>query len=139
MYKDVWKKFGAKVLIVLCSVLLVGGVAIAVPKLMAASRVSLNDVTFVEAGGNEPGITSGSAILTLSDPDQLYTLDGNGGVIAAIPSSLTLKYLDESGKIRTDTIQEGTDYMFADTGEEDKAKKNSSKWSGNKNQASHGV
>ncbi len=123
MYKDVWKKFGAKVLIVLCSVLLVGGVAIAVPKLMAASRVSLNDVTFVEAGGNEPGITSGSAILTLSDPDQLYTLDGNGGVIAAIPSSLTLKYLDESGKIRTDTIQEGTDYMFADTGEEDKAKK----------------
>lgn len=36
MYKDVWKKFGAKIFIVLCSVLLLGGVAIAAPRLRAA-------------------------------------------------------------------------------------------------------
>ena len=33
MYKDVWKKFGVKVLIVLCSVMLLGGVAVVAPKI----------------------------------------------------------------------------------------------------------
>lgn len=36
MYKDVWKRFGAKILIIACSVLLLGGVAIAAPRLRAA-------------------------------------------------------------------------------------------------------
>ncbi len=52
MYKDVWKKFGAKILIVACSILLLGGVAIAAPRLRAASEkinlvdpsISKNDV-----------------------------------------------------------------------------------------------
>lgn len=35
MYKDVWKKFGVKIFVVLCSILLVGGVAVAAPKLQA--------------------------------------------------------------------------------------------------------
>lgn len=35
MYKDVWKKFGVKIFIVLCSVLLIGGVAVAAPRLRA--------------------------------------------------------------------------------------------------------
>ncbi|MDE7311956.1 MAG: fibronectin type III domain-containing protein [Eubacterium sp.] len=35
MYKDVWKRFGTKILIVFCSVLLLGGVAIAAPRLRA--------------------------------------------------------------------------------------------------------
>lgn len=39
MYKDVWKRFGAKILIVMCSVLLLGGVAIAAPRLRAAQSV----------------------------------------------------------------------------------------------------
>ncbi len=46
MYKDVWKKFGVKALIVLCSVLLVGGVAIAAPRLRAAPLYDMNDLTF---------------------------------------------------------------------------------------------
>ncbi len=124
MYKDVWKKFGAKVFIVLCSILLVGGVAIAAPRLLAADRgVSLENVIFVEAGGNEPSITSGAAIITLNQADQFYSLDENGGVIAAIPSSLTLKYLNDNGKETTETIYEGNDYIFADNTEEDQAKK----------------
>lgn len=35
MYKDVWKKFGWKMLIAVCSVLLLGGVAFAAPRLQA--------------------------------------------------------------------------------------------------------
>lgn len=46
MYKDIWKRIGTKVLIVLCSVLLVGGVAVAVPVLRAAPSqpISLGSV-----------------------------------------------------------------------------------------------
>ena len=46
MYKDVWKKFGVKALIVLCSVLLVGGVAIAAPRLRAdvGTKYSLSEL-----------------------------------------------------------------------------------------------
>ena len=46
MYKDVWKRFGTKILMVLCSVLLLGGVAIAVPRLQAS--VSMSNVRVVE-------------------------------------------------------------------------------------------
>lgn len=50
MYKDVWKKFGAKILIVVCSVLLLGGVAVAAPRLQAVvtvgndGKVNLDDL-----------------------------------------------------------------------------------------------
>ena len=43
MYKDVWKKFGAKILIVMCSILLLGGVAIAAPRLRAADPAVLEE------------------------------------------------------------------------------------------------
>ena len=43
MYKDVWRKFGVKVLIILCSVLLLGGVAVAAPRLRADNKISLAD------------------------------------------------------------------------------------------------
>ena len=47
MYKDVWKRFGTKILIVFCSVLLLGGVAIAAPRLRADTikeKVSLGQI-----------------------------------------------------------------------------------------------
>ena len=126
MYKDVWKKFGAKVLIVLCSVLLVGGVAIAAPKLLAANTgVSLGDVQFIEAGQPVPPVTtSGSAFITITESqvNQNYNLNENGAVIAAMPSSLQLTYLDGTGVEKTVRLVKGTDYTFADTGEEEKAR-----------------
>ncbi len=49
MYKDVWKKFGAKILIVACSILLLGGVAIAAPRLRAAEDIEGQKFTAVDA------------------------------------------------------------------------------------------
>lgn len=43
MYKDVWKKFGLKILIIFCSVMLLGGVAVAAPRLRASNKISLAD------------------------------------------------------------------------------------------------
>lgn len=43
MYKDVWKKFGVKILIIFCSVMLLGGVAVAAPRLRANNKISLAD------------------------------------------------------------------------------------------------
>lgn len=64
MYKDVWKRFGTKILMVLCSVLLLGGVAIAVPRLQAS--VSMSNVRVVEnedeANNYLSTATSGGAI-----------------------------------------------------------------------------
>lgn len=73
MYKDVWKKYGTKILIVLCSVLLLGGVAVAVPRLQALTvnslphdqLVDLTQVGIKDEGGNvivTPSHTSGMAI-----------------------------------------------------------------------------
>ena len=75
MYKDVWKKFGVKVLIVLCSVLLLGGVAVAVPKLMAydVTQISLSTVKSDYGDGAAPGFTPVSgASLTVSGT-QIYS------------------------------------------------------------------
>lgn len=52
MYKDVWKKFGAKILIVACSILLLGGVAIAAPRLRAVT-----DALKIELFGTENVLT----------------------------------------------------------------------------------
>lgn len=51
MNKDVWKKFGVKLFIVLCSVLLVGGVAVAAPRLVARDpgSIKLSEVTAITA------------------------------------------------------------------------------------------
>lgn len=49
MYKDVWKRFGLKALIVICAVLLLGGVAIAAPRLRAApSELDLDSIPIPE-------------------------------------------------------------------------------------------
>lgn len=73
MYKDVWKRFGAKILIVLCSVLLLGGAAIAVPKLMAAEKISLNEVKSDFGDGlNVSNPTSGAALEVVNKTNISY-------------------------------------------------------------------
>ncbi len=70
MYKDVWKRFGAKILIVLCSVLLLGGVAIAVPKLMAVTKISLENVSSdLETSANP---ISGAALKVVNENNISY-------------------------------------------------------------------
>ena len=57
MYKDVWKKFGGKILIVVCSVLLLGGVAFAAPRLRAEEsieKVDFSKVNFSESETDTP-------------------------------------------------------------------------------------
>lgn len=72
MYKDVWKRFGAKILIVLCSVLLLGGVAIAVPKLMAAAKISLKEVKSDIGDGLTVNPTSGAALEVINKNNIKY-------------------------------------------------------------------
>ena len=103
MYKDVWKKFGAKVFIVLCSILLVGGVAIAAPRLRAADgKISL---------GSAPTPTSGSAIIYLdrSDGDESfeYKTNENGSAGNVIPQTLKMK-MSDGGVV---TLRYNTDYI----------------------------
>lgn len=69
MYKDVWKRFGTKILIVFCSVLLLGGAAIAVPKLMAyeKTQISLSTVKSNFGDGDASGfVPISGASLTVS-------------------------------------------------------------------------
>ncbi len=65
MYKDVWKKFGVKVLIVLCSVLLLGGVAVVAPKISANE----SDGTTEETGMPPENGQDGTAVLPDSVSD----------------------------------------------------------------------
>lgn len=77
MYKDVWKKFGAKVLIVLCSVLLLGGVAIAAPRLKAVSTpgpVSIASCSAIRVNGTITYQEDGKTPLPSS---LIVTVDGN--------------------------------------------------------------
>lgn len=84
MYKDVWKKFGAKVFIVLCSILLVGGVAIAVPVLRAApgGPISLGSIFSQSAVDNKIPNYSGpttfpavsGAALVVTNPEVDYAV-----------------------------------------------------------------
>lgn len=73
MYKDVWKKFGAKVLIVLCSVLLMGGVAIAAPRLRASDGKAGTKVTFQQI------VASGCAIEVKESLEYEYDFDTGKG------------------------------------------------------------
>lgn len=107
MYKDVWKKFGVKVLIVLCSVLLIGGVAIAAPRLRAApvniSTITIDDQTAeyqvdeAKLKVLQAAVTAGGAI-----PNDKIGLE-------QWPKSLTATI---DGVKRT--LIEGTDYTLPD-------------------------
>ncbi len=68
MYKDVWKKFGLKILIIFCSVMLLGGVAVAAPRLRASNKISLADAV---ANGQ---LTANTVRYSL-DPDR-FNADG---------------------------------------------------------------
>lgn len=92
MYKDVWKKIGSKVLIVLCSVLLLGGVAIAAPMLQAqpAPPISLENVYFSDhlQGGNFPqnqatAVSQGGLMLTNNNVE--YSVGNNNRVNTTEP------------------------------------------------------
>lgn len=114
MYKDVWKKFGAKVFIVLCSILLVGGVAIAAPRLRAADgKISLGNAQFytLDQVGSAPTPTSGSAIIYLdrSDGDESfeYKTNENGSAGDVIPQTLKMK-MSDGGVV---TLRYNTDYI----------------------------
>ncbi len=93
MYKDVWKRFGVKVLIILCSVLLLGGVAIAAPRLRAVQ------------GGRD---FSTDDTLTVTDmPYQVdlskYNSEGDSVSANAIPSQVEFSGKDDVGNQVTDT------------------------------------
>ncbi len=105
MYKDVWKRFGAKILIVLCSVLLVGGVAIAAPRLRAAgtnkvtfaeikasgATIELNGVAEYNYGADvEPpsiNVISGGSIVMTLNLDTDYEVAGSTGLINGVTDS----------------------------------------------------
>lgn len=111
MFRDIWKRFGAKIGIVLCSVLLLGGVAIAAPRLRAADgydskSVDLADITNLQA-------TNGIYEI---DPDKLKQLqDGvempNGIGKDQLPSTIT--GTTSKGAI---TLKRGVDYEIVNTG-----------------------
>lgn len=91
MYKDVWKKFGTKILIVICSVLLLGGVAVAVPKLQAAE---LNNITVRDLNA---WVTSGASVefKTADNKDPVYTIE-NGTEKVISPGRIKITYGGDS-------------------------------------------
>lgn len=107
MYKDVWKKFGVKVLIVLCSVLLIGGVAIAAPRLRAApvniSTITIDDQT-AEYQVDEAKLKVLQAAVTAGG-----AMPNNKIGLEQWPKSLTATI---DGVKRT--LIEGTDYTLPD-------------------------
>lgn len=118
MYKDVWKKFGTKILMVLCSVLLLGGVAIAVPRLQARTITSLDNDQLIDLGtvatekvdGSVLNIgthTSGAAIKISG------TYQYNGKL--NVPKALTIQ--DNNGDEYP--LQEGVDYEVVATSDTD--------------------
>ena len=106
MYKDVWKRFGTKILIVLCSVLLLGGVAIAAPRLRADSQISLRDIKV--NGTNQSGVPTGPALVAIADQPYVTSMNGTAG--NAIPRTLQL-IMDGGG---TKTLSYGTDYFCSE-------------------------
>lgn len=111
MYKDVWKRFGTKILIVFCSVLLLGGVAIAAPRLQAdtiSEKVSLGQIQGSDGSSTSGTVISGAAIQAI--PDQEYVTNADGSAGYAIPKTLTVNYTDYDPQI----LQYGTDYFCTD-------------------------
>lgn len=113
MYKDVWKKFGTKILMVLCSVLLLGGVAIAVPRLQAS--VYMKDISIVnnesEADSYLATATTGGAIWI--DQEVLNSLVYNPEG-AVYPQQLKFKEHGAQAK----TLYYGTDYTLEVNGDD---------------------
>ena len=72
MYKDVWKKFGVKVLIVLCSVMLLGGVAVVAPKISANESDGVSEETGMPPEDGQDGAAAlpDSESQTVSDDTQ---------------------------------------------------------------------
>lgn len=106
MYKDVWKRFGTKILMVLCSMLLLGGVAIAAPRLRADSQISLRDIKV--NGVNQSGAATGPALVAITDQPYVTSINGTAG--NAIPKTLQL-IMDGGG---TKTLSYGTDYFCSE-------------------------
>ena len=104
MYKDVWKRFGTKILIVFCSVLLLGGVAIAAPRLRAAGDLNIDLGTI---GTANP--VSGAAITVTNKNLLLYD---KGDPVYPV---LQLEYNDENGTKKTQSLVQGTDYELSVT------------------------
>lgn len=69
MYKDVWKKFGAKIMIVVCSILLLGGVAIAAPRLRAAGEETIDLV--------DPALTKAEVQKTIPNLSDITYTEGD--------------------------------------------------------------
>lgn len=109
MYKDVWKKFGLKIFIVLCSVLLVGGVAVAAPRLRGAgAKIDINDI-----------VPSTQTIEYQVDPFKLQKVQGGdpmpqGGIgMVQYPKAISVEV---NGSIKN--FNEGTDYVVANESEQ---------------------
>lgn len=110
MFRDIWKRFGAKMLIVLCSVLLLGGVAIAAPRLRAVGeKVDLSTVQVVADANAATQITTGAAIW-IKEPEKLiYSTSGR-----VFPSTLMLyKKSDNSTVELSGAEMNGKDYNVA--------------------------
>ena len=111
MYKDVWKRFGTKILIVFCSVLLLGGVAIAAPRLRADTikeKVSLGQIAGSDNTSTSGTIISGAAIQAIPDIEYVTNADGTAGY--AIPRTLEVNYSGYDSQ----TLVYERDYIFSD-------------------------
>lgn len=108
MYKDVWKRFGAKILIVACSILLLGGVAIAAPRLravtdnLAITVNSGNTLTYIndETAVIPKNITIAGKVVIIPDGEPVV----NGKTAEWSTAGMKFTCLDESG---TDWTQAG--------------------------------
>ncbi len=97
MYKDVWKRFGTKILIVFCSVLLLGGVAIAAPRL----RADQQKYTFQE-------LAAGNAVIALDGTAQY-----NYGA-EVYPEKIIINATVSGDSVRLQ-LQKDVDYTIAST------------------------
>ena len=118
MYKDVWKKFGTKILMVLCSVLLLGGVAIAVPRLQARTITSLDNDQLIDLGTVATEKVDGSVLNTGTHISGAAikisgTYQYNGKL--NVPKALTIQ--DNNGDEYP--LQEGVDYEVVATSDTD--------------------
>lgn len=86
MYKDVWRKFGIKIVIIFCSIMLLGGVAVAAPRIQATfSGDGKPTVTEIEGWKTEAnGVVEAQGDFTYNygeevDPESIHikSPDGN--------------------------------------------------------------
>lgn len=102
MYKDVWKKFGVKILIIFCSVLLLGGVAVAAPRLRAdQAKPSFEEIN---------DIPSNDLTMSIPGTQPTYTYDFTAGVaLEQLPKQV--KIVSTNANMPFDLeLQEGSDF-----------------------------